>query len=134
MPPDDSLELIHTDEENQCCYCVVYSDVEVKVNAKFEVLHINWDKFVPRGEFGSRESMATYRTVWTAIKNGYFMSGFTNIPSEALKQGVVTSVNLERHQNQKGIHPHVHPEYPELYLFCIDDRHFYLLIDIRVRF
>ena len=66
--------------------------------------------------------MATYRTVWTAFKNGYFMSGFTNIPLESLRSGVITSVNLEEtNEGNIEIYPHIHPEYPEVYIMCIDD-------------
>ncbi|MEJ2249933.1 MAG: hypothetical protein P8Y70_07025 [Candidatus Lokiarchaeota archaeon] len=69
------------------------------------------------------ESITSYRTVWTAFKNGYFMSGITNIPIEALRQGVLTSVNLEKDKdNNTKIYPHIHPDFPELYLFCIDDK------------
>lgn len=92
------------------------------VKAPFEIQHFSPDKFIPRGELSSEEKMCTYRTVWTAIKNGYFMSGFTNIPNDSLKRGVITSVNLEK--NPRGsieIYPHIHPDYPEVYIMCIDD-------------
>ncbi len=102
--------------------CLFYCPIEVDVDANFEISSFELNKFVPRGDHGSKTKMATYRTVWTAIKNGYFMSGFTNVPNESLKQGVITSVNLE--ENEDGnleIHPHIHPEYPEVYIMCIDD-------------
>ena len=53
------------------------------------------------------------------------MSGFTNIPNESLKQGVITSVNLERNQDgNMEIYSHIHPDYPEVYIMCIDDNNY----------
>ncbi len=123
LPPEREL-LIKVNPQLSGYYklCLFYSSIGVEVEAKFEIQHFNLDKFVPRGELSSNEVMATYRTVWTAIKNGYFMSGFTNIPNGSLKQGVITSVNLE--ENKEGnieIYPHIHPDYPEVYIMCIDD-------------
>jgi hypothetical protein len=97
--------------------CIVSSFTGKEVNANFEIQYFDLKKFIPRGEFGSSEKMATYRTVWTAIKNGYYMSGFTNIPNESLRQGVVTSVNLEENK----IYSHIHSNFPEVYIYCIDD-------------
>ena len=123
LPPEREL-LIKVNPQPSGYYklCLFYSSIGVEVGAEFEIQHFNLEKFVPRGELSSNEAMATYRTVWTAIKNGYFMSGFTNIPNGSLKQGVITSVNLE--ENKEGnieIYPHIHPDYPEVYIMCIDD-------------
>jgi hypothetical protein len=105
--------------------CLCYSPIEKEVAAKFELQPFDPSKFQPRGEFGSKSKMATYRTVWTAIMNGYFMAGFTNIPNEVLTQGVITSVNLEElKEGDKQIFPHIHPEFPECYIFCIDDENY----------
>ncbi len=105
--------------------CLCYSPIEKEVVAKFELQHFVPIKFQPRGEYGSGSKMATYRTVWTAIMNGYFMAGFTNIPNEVLTQGVITSVNLEESkEGNKQIFPHIHPEFPECYIFCIDDENY----------
>jgi len=89
--------------------------------SKFEIQRFSFDKFVPRGEFGDTQKITTYREVWTAFKNGYFMSGFTNIPQDALTQGVITSVNLEKEGQTIKILSHIHPDYPEIYIYCIDD-------------
>ncbi len=99
----------------------ILGEIGKKLGAKFEIQRFSLDKFSPRGEFGDSQKMATYREVWTAFKNGYFMSGFTNIPREALAQGVVTSVNLEKEGDQVKVFPHVHPGYPEIYIYCIDN-------------
>jgi len=105
--------------------CLINCPMRGEINAKFEIQHFDMKKFIPRGEYGSKEKMATYRTVWTAIKNGYFMSGFTNIPNESLKQGVITSVNLEKNDDGNiEIYPHIHPEYPEVYIMCIDNENY----------
>ncbi len=123
LPPGREL-LIKVNPQPSGYYklCLFYSPIGVEVGAEFEIQHFNLEKFVPRGALSSNDVMATYRTVWTAIKNGYFMSGFTNIPNGSLKQGVITSVNLE--ENKEGnieIYPHIHPDYPEIYIMCIDD-------------
>jgi hypothetical protein len=117
LPPEQKFSI---KPQNKCKICLVFSLSGRDVNAKFEIQRFNLERFIPRGEFGSEHKMATYRTVWTAIKNGFFMSGFTNIPNEALKQGVLTSVNLEDNQ----IFPHTHPNFPEVYIYCIDDKHY----------
>ena len=122
LPPKSKIYIESKDYNKKCKICLYIATLDEKVKAKFEVQQFNKEELVPRGELSSNKSMATLRTVWTGIKNGYFMSGFTRIPNEALKQGVVTSVNLEEEGNgMKGIYPHVHPEYPEVYIFCIDD-------------
>ncbi len=123
LPPEREL-LIKVNPQPSGDYklCLFYSSIGVEVGAEFEIQHFNLEKFVPRGDLSSNEVMATYRTVWTAIKNGFFMSGFTNIPNGSLKHGVITSVNLE--ENKEGnieIYPHIHPDYPEVYIMCIDD-------------
>ena len=109
--------------ENKICIAIspILGDVGRKLGAKFEIQHFSLDKFIPRGELGDTQKMATYREVWTAFKNGYFMSGFTNIPQASLVQGVVTSVNLEKDGKHFKIFSHVHPDYPEVYIYCIDD-------------
>jgi len=103
--------------------CLMFSPSVKEVDADFEVQRFGTEKFVPRGEMGSDKKMSTYRKVWTAIKNGFFMTGFTSIPNESLKQGVLTSVNLDK--NQEGnieIRSHIHPDNPEVFLYCISDR------------
>lgn len=87
----------------------------------FEIQRFALENFLPRGELGDTQKMATYREIWTAFKNGYFMSGFTNIPKIALAQGVITSVNLEKEGEMTKIYSHIHPGYPEIYIYCIDD-------------
>ena len=94
IPPEKEFR-IKPKNKNKNKICLVFSLSVKDVDAKFEIQRFNLEKFIPRGELGSEHKMATYRTVWTAIKNDFFMSGFTNIPNESLKQGVVTSVNLE---------------------------------------
>jgi len=123
LPPNKEVSIhLNSIQEQDYKICLYYSRVTAPVVAKFELQKFSLNKFVPRGEFSSERRMATYRTVWTAIRNGYFMSGFTNIPNRALKQGVVTSVNIETEsENDKEIFPHIHPEFPEVYIFCIDD-------------
>ncbi|MFX1316286.1 MAG: hypothetical protein ACFE9T_10510 [Promethearchaeota archaeon] len=106
--------------KNRNKICLVFSFSVKHVDAEFEIHRFNLNNFVPRGELGSEQKMTTYRTVWTAIKNSFFISGFTNIPNESLKQGVLTSVNLE----EKQIYSHVHPDFPEVYIYCIDDQHY----------
>ncbi len=123
LPPGHDL-VINIDLPSKKSYkiCLFYYLIEENVEADFEIAHFELNKFVPRGDHSSKTKMATYRTVWTAIKNGYFMSGFTNVPNKSLKQGVITSVNLELNKNGKfEIYPHIHPEYPEVYIMCIDD-------------
>ncbi len=119
IPPEKEFR-IKPKNKNKNKICLVFSLSVKDVDAKFEIQRFNLEKFIPRGELGSEHKMATYRTVWTAIKNGFFMSGFTNIPNESMKEGVVTSVNLEENE----IYSHVHPNYPEVYIYCIDDKHY----------
>ena len=123
LPPSNEISIhLKPNETHEYKICLYYSHISSPVTADFEFQKFSLDKFIPRGEFSSDRRMATYRTVWTAIRNGYFMSGFTNIPTKALKQGVVTSVNIEAEsENDKEIFPHIHPEFPEVYIFCIDD-------------
>ncbi|MFX1302364.1 MAG: hypothetical protein ACFFBV_01700 [Promethearchaeota archaeon] len=105
---------------------LISSPIKKKVDANFDIQQYNLNMFVTRGEPSSSEKMSTYRSVWTAFKNGFFMSGITNIPNESLKTGVLTSVNLEKNK-EKGsieIYSHVHPEFPELYIFLIDDENY----------
>ncbi|MHA1148543.1 MAG: hypothetical protein ACTSR8_09895 [Promethearchaeota archaeon] len=126
LPPNKEMEIkINSESKEKYKICLFYYSLEQEISADFEIAHFSLEKYLPRGEFSSEEKMATYRTVWTAIKNGYFMSGFTNIPNESLKTGVITSVNLE--QNKEGkteIFPHIHPDYPEVYIMCIDDDYY----------
>ena len=104
--------------------CINSYHVNEEIDLKFEVQRFNLENFIPRGDHGSNEKMATYRTVWTAIKNKYFMSGYTNIPNISLRQGVITSVNLVNNKNNIEIYPHNHPDYPEVYIMCIDDSNY----------
>ena len=117
IPPEKKFNI---KPQNTSKICLVFSLSEKDVNAEFEIQRFNLEKFIPRGEGGSEHKMATYRTVWTAIKNGFYMSGFTNIPNDVLKQGVVTSINLE----DNDILSHIHPDFPEVYIYCIDDEHY----------
>jgi len=122
MPPNSeiAIDIKHSELNNKIC--IFRSKLIGPIEAKFELQKFSFDKFIPRGELGSNSNMATYRKVWTAIMNGYFMSGFTSIPSEVLSHGVITSVNLEENKDKTiEIYPHIHPEFPELYIFCIDD-------------
>jgi hypothetical protein len=126
IPPDKKIIIkVKTGDNNPQILCLVsYSGVD-NIEADFEIQQFNLDKFLPRGEPSSENKMATFRTVWTAIKNGYFMSGFTNIPNQSLKQGVITSVNLEEDDGGiKEIYSHIHPDYPEVYIMCIDDQNY----------
>ncbi|MFX1293297.1 MAG: hypothetical protein ACFFD2_00365 [Promethearchaeota archaeon] len=109
--------------ENKICIVTspILGDVGIQLGSKFEIQHFLPKKFIPRGELGDNKKMATYREVWTSIKNGYFLSGFTNIPQVSLAQGVVTSVNLEKEDGNVKILSHIHPNYPEVYIYCIDD-------------
>ena len=109
--------------ENKICVVSnsILGDVGKNLGAKFEIQRFSLNNFTPRGELGDSQKMATYREVWTAFKNGYFMSGFTNIPQASLAQGVVTSVNLEKQGDKIKILSHVHPGYPEIYIYCIAD-------------
>ena len=126
LPPNEEVYIeTKSHSHNKYKICLYYCLIDIKVKAEFEVQHLDPSKFIPRGEQGSEKKMATYRTVWTAIKNGYFMSGFTNIPLESLRQGAITSVNLIKNEKDDvEIYPHIHPEYPEVYVMCIDDENY----------
>jgi hypothetical protein len=120
LPLNDECTIIPKSKINKIC--LMYSPIEDQKLVEFEIQQYDKRFFLPRGEHSSSKKMSTYRTVWTAVKNGYFMSGFTNIPNDSLREGAITSVNLE--ENRDGnteIYPHVHPENPELYIACIDD-------------
>ncbi|MFX0180402.1 MAG: hypothetical protein ACFE78_09430 [Candidatus Hodarchaeota archaeon] len=123
LPPANEVFLkIDSKFSGNCKICVFRYYINQKIEYIFEVQHYSPERFIPRGDHSSKEKMATYRTVWTAFKNELFMSGFTNIPSESLRSGVITSVNLEK--NESGnieIYSHIHPQYPEVYIMCIDD-------------
>ncbi|MHA1275717.1 MAG: hypothetical protein ACTSQI_02405 [Candidatus Helarchaeota archaeon] len=126
IPPNEQFVIVpKTREKLANKICLVFSPISTppnkKIAAQMEIQRFSLNKFIPRGAFGDTKKMATYREVWTAIKNGYFMSGFTNIPKQALTQGVVTSVNLERDMDDIKIFAHIHPGYPEIYIYCIDD-------------
>ncbi|MFX1354704.1 MAG: hypothetical protein ACFFGP_12125, partial [Promethearchaeota archaeon] len=124
IPPEkDVFFEAYSQFSDQCKFCLYRYKTDQKVSFNLEIEHYNPKKFISRGKFGSKGEITTYRTVWTAIKNKFFMSGFTNIPNESLKRGVITSVNLE--QDEEGnieIYSHIHPEYPEVYIMCIDDK------------
>ena len=123
LPPENEILLkIDSKFSSKCKICVFRYDINQKIESVFEVQRYSPEKFIPRGDRSSKEKMATYRTVWTAFKNESFMSGFTNIPSESLRSGVITSVNLEKNEiGNVEIYSHIHPEYPEVYIMCIDD-------------
>ena len=126
LPPNKSLS-IKIEESKPSKICLMHYHVENEVKAEFELKKYDINEFIPRGEHSSTNLMSTYRTVWTAIKNGYFMSGFTNIPSISLKEGTITSVNLEKNENgNEEIYAHIHPGNPEVYIACIDDQKYAL--------
>ena len=126
LPPNKSIK-INLQDSNSSKICLMHYEVKNKVNAKFELEKFNLEKFLPRGEHSSSKLMSTYRTVWTAIKNGYFISGFTNIPPSCLKEGTITSVNLEKNENgNEEIYAHIHPGNPEVYIACIDEKKYAL--------
>jgi len=131
LPPNSTLTIsLDSDSNIKNKICLYYSPITEEVDLSFDLQLYSEEKFVPRGELSSDKKMSTRRTVWTAIKNGYFMSGFTNIPNESINQGVITSVNLE----QEEIYPHIHPDNPEVYIMCIDDDNYAIsqyLINIR---
>ena len=126
LPPNEDI-IINPGSQNKISnkICIVTAPI-LENHAKgpplkFEIQRFALEKFLPRGELGDTRKMATYREIWTAFKNGYFMSGFTNIPQTALAQGVITSVNLEKEGEMTRIYSHIHPGYPEIYVYCIDD-------------
>lgn len=122
IPPEKEF-IIKGKYKSKYKIALVISSTETKVDLSFDVQKYDIKNFVIRGEPSSNEKMSTYRTVWTAFNNGFFMSGITNIPNESLKTGVVTSVNLER-DKEKGmveIYSHIHPDFPEVYIYLIDD-------------
>ncbi|MFO8019658.1 MAG: hypothetical protein R6U96_13610 [Promethearchaeia archaeon] len=123
LPPDTELELTRRLGPNQIHkICLVHSSIDKLGSSDFQVAHYGAEKFIDRGEHGNEEKMATFRTVWTAIKNEYYMAGFTNIPPKSLQQGVITSVNLEENESGRTeVYPHIHPGFPEVYIMCIDD-------------
>ena len=126
LPPKKSI-IIDIEESNTSKICLMCYHVENEVKVEFELKKYDIDEFISRGEHSSSNLMSTYRTVWTAIKNGYFMSGFTNIPTRSLKEGTITSVNLEKNDNGNDeIYAHVHPGNPEVYIACIDDKKYAL--------
>jgi hypothetical protein len=126
LPPKKSI-LIKLEDSITSKICLMQYHSKKEVNAKFELIKYDVDEFIPRGEHSSSNLMSTYRTVWTAIKNGYFMSGFTNIPTSSLKEGTITSVNLEKSKNgNEEIYAHIHPGNPEVYIACIDDKKYAL--------
>ncbi|MDD1777791.1 MAG: hypothetical protein LUQ65_06430 [Candidatus Helarchaeota archaeon] len=126
LPPNEHITINPgSKDEFQNKICIVTAPIlenHTKEHPiKFEIQRFALEKFLPRGELGDTRKMATYREIWTAFKNGYFMSGFTNIPQTALAQGVITSVNLEKEGETIKIYSHIHPGYPEIYIYCIDD-------------
>jgi len=122
VPPEKEF-IIKGNYKSKYKIALVISSTDTKVDLSFNIQKYDLKNFIIRGEPSSKEKMSTYRTVWTAFNNGFFMSGITNIPNESLKTGAVTSVNLER-DKKKGnaeIYSHIHPDYPELYIYLIDD-------------
>jgi len=126
IPPEKEVLIeVYSQLSDQCKLCLYRYTTDQKISFNLEIEYYNPNKFISRGDFGYKGEITTYRTVWTAIKNKFFMSGFTNIPNESLKRGVITSVNLE--QGEDGnieIYSHIHPEYPEVYIMCIDDKRY----------
>ncbi|WXG46316.1 MAG: hypothetical protein WED05_06580 [Candidatus Atabeyarchaeum deiterrae] len=123
IPPEKTLRIKPQESETRSKICFVSSPSVRKVDADFEIQRFGFDKFTHQGEIGSDRKMSTYRTNWTAIKNGFFMSGFTQIPDYSLKQGVVTSVNLEKDkEGELEISSHIHPNIPEVHIYCISDK------------
>lgn len=126
LPPNEVITLnplVSETFSNKLCVVTspIQGEIGKEIGATFEIQRFSLNKFVPRGELGDSQKMATYREVWTAFKNGYYMSGFTNIPQASLVQGVVTSVNLEKEGDLIKVLSHIHPDYPEIYIYCIDD-------------
>lgn len=122
VPPEKEL-VIRGKSTSEYKIALVFSSTERKVNLEFDIQKYDLKNFVARGEPSSHEKMSTYRNVWTAFENSFFKSGITNIPNESLKTGVVTSVNLEKDKEKESveIYAHIHPDFPELYIFLIDD-------------
>lgn len=122
IPPETNV-LMKIDSQffGKCKLCLYRYRIDQDTNFNFEIKSYSQEEFVARGAFGSKGNITTYRTVWTAFQNSFFMSGFTNIPNKSLKCGVITSVNLEQDEdNNVKVYPHIHPEYPEVYIMCID--------------
>lgn len=136
LPEEKNVSVKSTSSE-KCKICTLYSPIMSRKQMNFILESYKDANFIERGEMGSKQKMATFRKVWTAIKNGYFMAGITSIPNQSLRQGVVTSVNikkvegneeLEESNGSEGISykvlPHIHPDYPEVYIFAIDDENY----------
>ena len=125
IPPEKKF-IIKGKYKSKYKIALIISPIETKVDLPFDIQKYDIKNFITRGEPSSNEKMSTYRTVWTAFNNEFFMSGITNIPNEALKTGVVTSVNLEKNKNNElvEIYSHIHPDFPELYIFLIDDSNY----------
>ncbi len=127
LPPNTSVQIFPKEIDfinNKIC--IVKTPIistDINPDCKFDLQRFEFNNFLPRGELSDNKKMGTFRTVWTAFKNGYFMSGLTDIPSISLKQGVVTSVNIEKSTNgDLEIYPHIHYGFPEVYIFCIPDK------------
>lgn len=123
--PEGGQATITNRSQEKSKICMLYSPILNRISKKFIIDPYQKADFIDRGESGSNTKMATFRRVWTAIKNGYFMAGITSLPRESLNQGVVTSVNIE--ESEEGgfrIYPHIHPDYPEVYIFAIDDKNY----------
>ena len=125
IPPKKKF-IIKGKNKSKYKIALVYSPIQITMDLAFEVQRYDIKNFITRGEPSSIEKMSTQRTVWTAFSNDFFMSGITNIPNESLKTGVVTSVNLEKNKEKDvfEIYSHVHPDFPELYIFLIDDANY----------
>lgn len=122
LPPEINI-LMKTNSKisEKCKLCLYRYKTDQNTNFNLEIKSFSPEEFVARGEFGSKGNITTYRTVWTAFRNSFFMSGFTNIPNKSLRRGVITSVNLEQDEdNDVKVYPHIHPEHPEIYIMCID--------------
>jgi hypothetical protein len=135
--PEDKKLSIKSPFSERCKICTLYSPIMNRKEMNFILESYKDANFIERGEMGSKQKMTTFRKVWTAIKNGYFMAGITSIPNQSLRRGVVTSVNIEKiegnseSKESKGtgeisfkVLPHIHPDYPEVYIFAIDDKNY----------
>jgi hypothetical protein len=122
IPPEKEF-IVRGKSKTRYKIVLIFSPTERDLDLDFDIQKYSLKNFIVRGEPSSNERMSTYRSVWTAFENGFFMSGITNIPNKSLKTGVLTSVNLEKkkEKNKFEIYSHVHPDFPELYIFLIDD-------------
>ncbi|MBD3256211.1 MAG: hypothetical protein GF383_14025 [Candidatus Lokiarchaeota archaeon] len=126
LPPEKDIKIkVNPGLEEKYKICLYSYTLERIIKADFGVYHYSTKEFIGRGKKGSEKRMPSYSSVWTAIRNTYFMAGFTKIPADFLSGGVITSVNIvEESEGEDKIHPKIHPNYPEIYLMCIDDKNY----------